>query len=56
MPGQRGSIDTDERCAALSAAGNPLQPLASVVGFAVFRPVLDAALARSAQSKGGRLE
>ena len=54
--GQRGFIDTDERCAALSAAGDPLQRLVSVVGFAVFRPALDAALARSARSQGGRLE
>ena len=36
------------------AAGDPLQRLASVVDFEVFRPVLDAALARSDGAKGGR--
>lgn len=56
MPGQRGFIDTDERCALLSAAGDPLQRLVSVAGFSVFRPALGTALARSARSKGGRLE
>ena len=54
MSGQRGFFDIDERYAALSAAGYPLQRLASVVDFEVFRPVLDAALARSDRSKGGR--
>jgi transposase, IS5 family len=56
MPGQRGFIDTDERCAALSAAGDPLQRVVSVVGSAVFRPALGTALARSGRSRGGRLE
>src|SRR3954469_12853419 len=54
MSGQRGLFDIDERYAALSAAGDPLQRLASVVDFEAFRPVLDAALARSDRSKGGR--
>lgn len=54
MSGQRGFFDIDERYAALSAAGDPLQRLASVVDFDVFRPVLDAALARSDGAKGGR--
>ena len=54
MSGQRGFFDIDERYAALSAAGDPLQRLASVVDFEVFRPVLDAALARSDRTKGGR--
>src|SRR3954451_3107758 len=54
MSGQRGLFDIDERYAALSAAGDPLQRLASVVDFELFRPVLDAALARSDRSKGGR--
>ena len=47
MSGQRGFFDLDERYAALSAAGDPLQRLTSVIDFEVFRPVLDAALARS---------
>src|SRR5947209_12844654 len=54
MSGQRGLFDIDERYAALSAAGDPLQRLASVVDFEVFRPALDAALARSDRSQGGR--
>ncbi len=54
MSGQRGFFDIDERYAALSAAGDPLQRLASVVDFEVFRPVLDAALARSDGARGGR--
>ena len=54
MSGQRGLFDIDERYTALSAAGDPLQRLASVVDLEVFRPVLDAALARSDRSKGGR--
>ena len=54
MSGGRGFFEIDERYAALSAAGDPLQRLASVVDFEVFRPGLDAALARSNWSKGGR--
>lgn len=37
---QRGFFDVDERLAALSAAGDPLERLASVVDFELFRPVL----------------
>ena len=37
MSGQRGFFDIDERYAALSAAGDPLERLASVVDFEVFR-------------------
>lgn len=51
---QRGFFDVDERLAALSAAGDPLERLSAVVDFALFRPVLDAALARSDRCKGGR--
>ena len=54
MAGQRGFFDIDERYAALSAAGDPLQRLASVIDFEVFRPVLETALARAERSKGGR--
>jgi hypothetical protein len=54
MSGQRGLFDVDERYAALSAAGDPLQRLASVVESEVFRPVLNAALARSDRAKLGR--
>lgn len=51
---QRGFFDVDERLAALSAAGDPLERLSAVVDFELFRPVLDAALARSDRSRGGR--
>ncbi|PWC26791.1 IS5 family transposase [Teichococcus aestuarii] len=54
MAGQPGFFDVDERYAALSAAGDPLERLAAVVDFEIFRPVLDAALARSDRSRGGR--
>jgi transposase, IS5 family len=53
MSGQRGFFDIDERYTALSAAGDPLQRLASVVNFEVFRPVVDAG-ARPFRSEPGR--
>jgi hypothetical protein len=37
---------------ALSAAGDPLERLAAVVDFELFRPELDAALARSDRAEG----
>src|SRR5687768_6771678 len=54
MTGQPGFFDVDERLAALSRAGDPLERLASVVDFELFREELEAALARSDRSKGGR--
>jgi IS5 family transposase len=51
---QLGFFDVDERLAALSAAGDPLERLSEVVDFELFLPVLDAALARSDRSRGGR--
>ena len=54
MSGQRGFFDTDERLRWLSAAGDPLERLASVVDFELFRPELDAALGRSDRARGGR--
>jgi transposase, IS5 family len=54
MVGQPGLFDRDERYAALSAAGDPLERLAAVIDFELFRPELDAALARSDRAKGGR--
>lgn len=54
MMAQPGLFDVDERLAALSAAGDPLERLSGVVDFELFRPVLDAALARSDCSRGGR--
>lgn len=43
-----------ERLKALSAAGDPLERLAAVVDFEVFRGDLEQALSRSDRSKGGR--
>jgi transposase, IS5 family len=54
MKGQRGFFDTDERLRWLSAAGDPLERLASVVDFELFRPELEAALGRGDRAKGGR--
>jgi IS5 family transposase len=54
MAGQRGFFDTDDRLRWLSAAGDPLERLAAVVDFELFRPELDAALGRSDRAKGGR--
>ena len=54
MADQRGFFDLDERYRALSAAGDPLERLGAVVDFEVFRCDLEAALARSERTKGGR--
>src|SRR4249920_1432830 len=54
MSGQPGLFDLDERYAALSTTGDPLERLAAVIDFEVFRSDLDTALARSDGSKGGR--
>ena len=51
---QRGFFAVDERLAALSASGDPLERLSAVVDFELFRPVLAAALVRSDRSRGGR--
>jgi transposase len=54
MAGQRGFFDTDERLRWLSAAGDPLERLAAVLDFELFRRELDAAPGRSDRTKGGR--
>jgi len=54
MTEQPGFFDSDERLKALSAAGGPLERLAKVVDFEVFRGELEAALSRSNRAKGGR--
>jgi hypothetical protein len=51
---QPGFFDVDERLAALSATGDPLERLSVAVDVELFRPLLDAALARSDRSRGGR--
>jgi hypothetical protein len=54
MTGQPGFFDSDERLKASSAAGDPLERLAAVNDFEVFRGDLETALARSDRAKGGR--
>lgn len=51
---QSGFWDFEERLAALSAQGDPLEALAATVDFEMFRPVLAKAVARRDPSKGGR--
>lgn len=51
---QSGFWDLEERLAALSAQGDPLEGLAGTVDFEIFRPVLAKALRRGDPSKGGR--
>jgi IS5 family transposase len=54
MAGQPGFFDSEERLGWLSAAGDPLQRLAVVVDFELFRDGLELALKRSDRAKGGR--
>lgn len=54
MAGQPGFFDLSDRYEALSAAGDPLERLAAVVDFEVFRGPLVAALRRNPRGKGGR--
>ncbi|KMW56899.1 Transposase (class II) [Candidatus Rhodobacter oscarellae] len=54
MADQRGFFDLDERYAALSKAGDPLERLPSVLEFEIFRIGLEVALNRSDGAKGGR--
>src|SRR5271169_5860252 len=54
MAVQPGFFDSEERLKALSAAGDPLERLAKVVDFEVFRGELQTALSRSDRAKGGR--
>jgi transposase, IS5 family len=54
MMRQAGFFDLDERYAALSKSGDPLERLSAVVDFEIFRTDLDAALSRSDRAKGGR--
>jgi len=54
MAGQPGFFDLSVRYEALSAAGDPLERLSSIVDFEVFRGPLVAALRHSVRGKGGR--
>jgi transposase, IS5 family len=53
MAGQPGFFDLSDRYETLSAAGDPLERLVSVVDFEVFRGPLISALRRSIRGKGG---
>jgi hypothetical protein len=46
MTGQQGFFDGEERLARLSAAGDPLERLAAVVDFELFRPDLELVVKR----------
>jgi hypothetical protein len=54
MARQPGFFDSDERLKGLSAAGDPLERLAQIIDFEVFRGDLAAALLRSDWARGGR--
>jgi transposase, IS5 family len=51
---QPGFFDADEQLKVLTAAGDPLIQLATVVDFEVFPGELEPALARSDRAKGDR--
>ena len=52
--GMPGFFDVDERLKELSAKGDDLERIKSLVDFEMFRPVLEAAVPRGDRSKGGR--
>jgi len=54
MGGQAGFFDAEERLGWLSAWGDPLERLRTVVDFESFRAALEAALPRADRSRGGR--
>lgn len=54
MSRQPGFFDLEERYAALSAFGDPLDRLSALVDFELFRPQLLRGLRRSDRGKGGR--
>src|SRR5262249_3712968 len=47
-------FDADDRLRSLSEAGDPLERLSTVIDFELFRPELEAVLARRDRGKGGR--
>ncbi len=54
MRGQAGFFDFDERLTELSAKGDALERLSTIIDFELFRPNLAHAVPRSDGSKGGR--
>ena len=55
MKGQAGLWDVDERYARLSAAGDPLERLNTVVAWEIFRKPLAKALNRIGRRAGAHL-
>jgi transposase, IS5 family len=51
---QRGFFDEDERLQELSAIGDPLEKLNSVIKWDIFRPTLNTALIKEPKGPGGR--
>jgi len=49
-----GFFDFDERLAELTAKGDDLERVKTLVDFEIFRPALEAAVPRVDRSKGGR--
>jgi IS5 family transposase len=49
-----GFFDVEDRLAELSAKGDDLERVQALVDFEIFRPALEAAVARADRSKGGR--
>jgi transposase, IS5 family len=49
-----GFFDVEDRLAELSAKGDDLERVKSLVDFEIFRPALEAGVARADRSKGGR--
>jgi transposase, IS5 family len=49
-----GFFDVDERLSALSAKGDDLERVKSLVDFEMFRPALEMVVPRADRSKGGR--
>ena len=49
-----GFFDVEDRLAELSAKGDDLERVKSLVDFEIFRPALEGAVARADRSKGGR--
>src|SRR5580704_17917892 len=54
MRRQAGFFDVDERLKRLSDLGDPLEAFEAAVDFEAFRPELNAALAYSNETQGGR--
>ncbi|GBQ42022.1 hypothetical protein CFR79_15185 [Komagataeibacter saccharivorans] len=54
MVKQSGFFDVEERLARLSGLADQLEAFSRAVGFEVFRPDLEQALAYSDERKGGR--